>query len=73
MVAISDFVVDTLPNQLPVVESQYIDVDQGETVEGEFSASDIDGNIFWYNLESEPEHGSIEIFGEEKKVQISST
>ncbi len=67
LVATSDFAVDTLPNQLPVVESQYIDVDQGETVEGEFSASDIDGNIFWYNLESEPEHGSIEIFGGRKR------
>ena len=67
LVATSDFVVDTLPNQLPVVESQYIDVDQGETVEGEFSALDMDGNIFWYNLESEPEHGSIEIYGGRKR------
>ena len=67
LVATSDFVVDTLSNKLPVVESQYIDVDQGETVEGEFSALDMDGNIFWYNLESEPEHGSIEIYGGRKR------
>jgi len=67
LVASSDFVVDTLPNQLPVVESQYIDMDQGETVEGEFLASDIDGNIFWYNVETQPEYGELEVYGGRKR------
>ena len=67
LVASSDFVVDTLPNQLPVVESQYIDMDQGEIVEGEFLASDMDGNIFWYNVETQPEYGNLEVYGGRKR------
>ena len=67
LVGSNEFVVDDLPNQAPVVASQFISVDLGQTVEGEFSASDPDGNIFWYNLDSPPAQGSIEIYGGRKE------
>ena len=67
LVGSNEFVVDDLPNQAPVVASQFISVDLGQTVEGEFSASDPDGNIFWYNLDSPPSQGSIEIYGGRKR------
>lgn len=67
LIGSNDFIVDDLPNQAPVVESQFINVNLGETVEGEFSALDPDGSIFWYNLESEPAQGTIEIFGGRKR------
>ena len=67
LVGSNEFVVDDLPNQAPVVASQFISVDLSQTVEGEFSASDPDGNIFWYNLDSPPGQGSIEIYGGRKR------
>ena len=67
LIGSNDFIVDDLPNQAPVVESQFINVNLGETVEGEFSALDPDGSVFWYNLESGPAQGTIEIFGGRKR------
>ena len=67
LIGSNNFIVDDLPNQAPVVESQFINVNVGETVEGEFSALDPDGSIFWYNLESGPAQGTIEIFGGRKR------
>ena len=63
LVGSNDFTVDELPNQAPIVESQFINVNLGESIEGEFTALDPDGNIFWYNLDSQPAQGSIEIYG----------
>ena len=67
LVGSNDFIVDDVPNQAPVVASQFISVDLGQSVEGEFTASDPDGNIFWYNLDSPPGQGSIEIYGGRKR------
>ena len=58
------YTIDDIPNQLPYVEFEQIEVQLGDTVTGEFTASDPDGDIFWFNLESEPNNGgSIELYG----------
>ncbi|HIB32559.1 MAG TPA: T9SS type A sorting domain-containing protein [Candidatus Marinimicrobia bacterium] len=58
------YIIDDIPNQLPYVDFQQIEVQLGQTVTGEFTAADPDGDIFWFNLESEPNNGgSIELYG----------
>ena len=58
------YTIDDIPNQLPNVDFQQIEVHLGQTVTGEFTASDPDGDIFWFNLESEPNNGGIiELYG----------
>jgi hypothetical protein len=57
------YVCDNIPNQSPSVDFQQISVELGETITGEFTATD-DGDPFWFNLESEPNHGGeIELYG----------
>ena len=63
LVGINEFYVDNSPNQAPTVNTQFVGVQIGETVEGEFTANDNDGSVIWFNLESGPNHGTIEIFG----------
>jgi murein DD-endopeptidase MepM/ murein hydrolase activator NlpD len=57
------YTIDDIPNQSPIVDFQQISVELGETITGEFTATD-DGDPFWFNLESEPNHGGeIELYG----------
>ena len=56
-------IADNIPNQPPSVDFQQIEVELGQTVTGEFTATD-DGDPFWFNLESEPNNGgNIDLFG----------
>ncbi len=57
------YTIDNIPNQSPIVDFQQIEVELGQTVTGEFTATD-DGDPFWFNLESQPNHGGeIELYG----------
>ena len=57
------YTIDDIPNQSPIVDFQQIEVELGQTITGEFTATD-DGDPFWFNLESEPNHGGeIELYG----------
>ena len=67
LLAVKNFVCDEIPNQDPSVDFQQISVELGETVTGEFTATD-DGDPFWFNLESEPNNGgTIELHGGRKR------
>ena len=57
------YVCDDIPNQSPSVDFQQISVELGQTITGEFTATD-DGEPFWFNIESEPNNGgTIELHG----------
>ena len=63
LVGEKSYVCDNIPNQSPGVDFQQISVEIGETITGEFTATD-DGDPFWFNLETEPNHGGeIELYG----------
>ena len=63
LVGENSFICDDIPNQTPTVDLQQFEVELGETITGEFTATD-DGNPFWFNLESDPNNGgSIELYG----------
>ena len=63
LVGEKSYVCDNIPNQSPGVDFQQISVAIGETITGEFTATD-DGDPFWLNLETEPNHGGeIELYG----------
>ena len=67
LVGEKSYVCDDIPNQSPEVDFQQISVELGQTITGEFSASD-DGDPFWFNLESEPNNGgNIELYGGRKR------
>ena len=57
------YTIDDIPNQPPNVDFQQVEVELGQTITGEFTATD-DGDPFWFNLESEPNNGGdIELYG----------
>jgi murein DD-endopeptidase MepM/ murein hydrolase activator NlpD len=57
------YTIDDIPNQFPIVDFQQIEVELGQTITGEFTATD-DGDPFWFNLETEPNNGgNIELYG----------
>ena len=63
LLAVKTYVCDDIPNQSPSVDFQQISVELGETITGEFTATD-DGNPFWFNLDNEPNNGGrIELYG----------
>jgi murein DD-endopeptidase MepM/ murein hydrolase activator NlpD len=63
LVGQKSFRCNTQPNQAPIVDFQQIEVELGQTVTGEFTATD-DGDPFWFNLETESTHGGeIELYG----------
>ena len=67
LLAVKTYVCDDIPNQSPSVDFQQISVELGETITGEFTATD-DGNPFWFNLDNEPNNGgSIELYGGRKR------
>jgi len=63
LVGEKSYVCDEIPNQAPSVDIQQLSVGLGETITGEFTATD-DGDPFWFNLVSAPNNGgSIELHG----------
>ena len=62
LVGSNNYIVDDIPNQLPAVTTQIIQVDSGQEVEGEFTGMD-DGDVFFYEIESQPANGTIEVYG----------
>ncbi|MCX6150053.1 MAG: peptidoglycan DD-metalloendopeptidase family protein [Ignavibacteriales bacterium] len=61
-IAENSFIYNNKNNQLPVVLEKVIEVDK-EFIVSEFSAIDTDGSIFWYKINQDPGHGTIEQFG----------
>ena len=63
LVGEKSYVCDDIPNQSPSVDFQQISVELGQTITGEFTATD-DGEPFWFNLDGEPNNGgTIELYG----------
>jgi len=63
LVGEKSYVCDEIPNQAPSVDMQQLSVELGETITGEFTATD-DGHPFWFNLVSAPNNGgAIELYG----------
>lgn len=67
LVGEKNYICDEIANQVPSVDMQQLTVNIGETITGEFTATD-DGDPFWFNIESEPNNGgTLELYGGRRK------
>jgi hypothetical protein len=62
-----DFTYDGQANQLPVVQEDIFEVEEGSSVSGEFVANDPDGSIFWYEIVTPPSNGTLDQYGGRKR------
>jgi len=67
LIAEQPFSYDNEPNQLPIIEDTTLTLEMNSTIDGEFSAIDPDGNIFWYEIVSYPSNGVLTQYGGRKR------
>ncbi len=67
LLAQQDFLYDGTPNQAPLVNTQTIEVLQDSLYRGEFTGQDSDGAIFWFVLDTIPQHGTFHQYGARKR------
>lgn len=59
LIAQQPFLYNGASNAAPVIANNTFDVDITDTLQGEFSASDAEGGIFWYVITQMPSHGTL--------------
>lgn len=62
-----DFLYDGTPNQVPLVDTQTIEVLKDSLYRGEFTGQDPDGSIFWFVVDTLPQHGTLQQYGARKR------
>ena len=67
LIAEQPFSYDNEPNQLPIIADTTLTLEMNSTIDGEFSAIDPDGNIFWYEIVSYPSNGVLTQYGGRKR------
>ena len=67
LIAEQVFTYDNDANQLPVVDEVTININNDSPYKGEFSATDSDGSIFWYEVLSPPIYGAFEQYAGRKR------
>jgi len=67
LVAEDSFVLNNQANQLPTVPEQAVLVPSLDPVQGEFTATDPDGSIFWYKILTPASHGTLTQDGGRKR------
>lgn len=66
-IATQSFTYDGAANQPAIMEPVTYDINEDGRFEGEFSANDPDGSVFWFSITKAAEHGTINQFGGRKR------
>lgn len=67
VMAQQDFTYDDNENRLPLAQSEALQLESGSSIEGEFTADDPDGSIFWYEIAAHPSNGTLTQSGGRKR------